>query len=370
MKRWLLCVLVLSSAPSLSRLGRAGAASSKPAVTMKDDLGNVVTLRRYPQRIVSLAPSCTEYLFAAGLGDRVVGVTAYCKYPPQAQKKPVLGDVVNPNIEKILLAKPDLVLAAYGNPMSALERLRKAGIPVFGFNPKTLEETLNAILRTGKLGGTERAARAFVSPLRRRLAQVRQRTRTLPATKRPRVFYCLDKGPPIFTAGGASLVDECIRLAGGVNVARALTKPLYPTYSVEVLVKQDPDALVFAGRQGEEVSREELLKSLRHDSPWRALSAVKRGRVCVIPVELLGSPTTRVVEGVEQLARCLHPDLFRAANSDLFRAASVSERMSEGGHDAHRILVTRRDRDRRGAGTHGLAGWRIARVRLSRGGER
>lgn len=288
----------------------AAAAARKPAVSLKDDLGNVITLEKYPRRIVSLAPSCTEYLFAAGLGDRVVGVTSYCKYPPTAQTKPVLGDVINTNVEKILLAQPDLVLAAYGNPMSALDKLRQANMPVFGFNPKTFEEVFNAIVRTGKLGGTERTARAFVALQRQRLEKVQQRTRTLPAAKRPRVFYCLDKGPPIFTAGGSSLVDEAIRLAGGVNVAHHLTKPMYPTYSAEMLVKQNPDVIVFAKPQGKEVDREEFLKSLCSDSVWRALSAVQRGRICLIPVELLGSPTTRVVAGVEQLARCLHPDLF------------------------------------------------------------
>lgn len=305
MKRFCLSILVVATCVMV-----ASAASRKPAVSLKDDLGKVITLEKYPQRIVSLAPSCTEYLFAAGLGDRVVGVTSYCQYPPQAQKKPVLGDVINTNVEKILLAKPDLVLAAYGNPMPALDKLRQAGIPVFGFNPKTIGDIFNAILRTGKLGGTERAARALVASQRQRLEKVRRRTRALPAAKRPRVFYCLDKGPPLFTAGGSSIVDEAIRLAGGVNVAHHLTKPMYPTYSAEMLVQQDPDVLVFAKPQGKEVSREEFLKSLRNDSPWRALSAVQRGRVCLIPVELLGSPTTRAVAGVEQLARCLHPELF------------------------------------------------------------
>ncbi len=317
MKRFCLSLLILAMG-----VLAAAAASRKPAVTMKDDLGNVLTLEKYPRRIVSLAPSCTEYLFAAGLGDRVVGVTSYCAYPPEARKKPVLGDVINTNVEKILLANPDLVLAAYGNSMPALDKLRKAGLPVFGFNPKTIEDTFNAIVRTGKLGGTERKARAFVASQRQRLDAVRQRTRSLPAVKQLRVFYCLDKGPPLFTAGGTSIVDEAIRLAGGINIAHPLTKPMFPTYSAEVLVKQDPDVLVFAGQQGKEVNREELLKSLRNDTTWRALSAVKRGRVCVIPVELLGSPTTRIVEGVEQLARCLHPDLFRAAG--------VSKRNGEG----------------------------------------
>ncbi|MCS6862319.1 MAG: cobalamin-binding protein [Abditibacteriales bacterium] len=288
----------------------AATAARKPAISLKDDLGHVITLEQYPQRIVSLAPSCTEYLFAAGLSDRIVGVTSYCKYPPEAQTKPVLGDIVNTNVERILLAKPDLVLAAYGNPMSALDKLRQAGIAVFGFNPKTFEEIFNAILRTGKLGGTERTAQAFVASQRRRLEQVRRRTQSLPAAKRPRVFYCLDPGPPIFTAGGSSIVDEAIRLAGGINVAHHLTKPMYPTYSAEMLVKQNPDVLVFAKSQGREVNPEEFLKSLRNDSMWRALSAVQWGRVCLIPVELLGSPTPRAVMGVEQLARCLHPDLF------------------------------------------------------------
>jgi iron complex transport system substrate-binding protein len=287
----------------------ATAASRKPVVTLKDDLGNVITLEKPPQRIVSLAPTCTEYLFAAGLGDRVVGVTSYCNYPPEAKKKPILSDYVNPNVEKIFLAKPDLVLAAYGNPSPVLDKLRGANVPVFGFHPKTIEDTLNAVMRTGRLGGTERQARAFVTSLRKRLNAVRQRTRSLSANTRPRVFYCPDMGPPLYTAGGSSTVDECIRTAGGVNLAHHLTQS-FPTYSVEVLVKQDPDVVVISDHRYKEVSSEALLKTLRSDSIWSALSAVKRGRVHFIPVELMGNPNTRIVDGIERLANCLHPELF------------------------------------------------------------
>jgi iron complex transport system substrate-binding protein len=304
MKRFCLSVLIVTTC-----VLAATAASRKPAASLKDDFGETVTLEKYPRRIVSLAPSCTEYLFAAGLGDRVVGVTSYCKYPPQAQKKPVLGDYANTNVEKILLAKPDLVLAAYGNQAATLDRLRQAGVPLFGFNPKTLEETLNAVIRTGKLGGTERVARAFVTSLRKRLDRVRQRTRSLPPTKRPRVFYSPDMGPPIYTAGGASIVDECIRIAGGVNVAHDLTQA-YPTFSAEVLIKQDPDVVILSDHRYKEVSQEKLLKILRGDTTWGALSAVKRGRVYFVPVDRLGNPNTRIVDGIERLAKALHPELF------------------------------------------------------------
>ena len=283
-------------------VGHSGSAK----ITATDDRPKTITLAATPKRIVSLAPTATEYLYAAGLRERIVGVTEFCKFPPDAVSKKKVGNLTNPSLETILALKPDLVVAAKLNPLEVLDRIEALHIPVFGTDPNTLEDVLKIVERLARLGGTENQAQEFLKPLRVRLEGVKKKMVGLNPDHRPTVFYLLEC-EPIFTAGKGSIVDEIIALAGGVNAAHDLPKP-WGNFSMETLVARNPDVLVISGNDADAA----LKRAVEKESRFQLLSAVKKNRVIAFPTDWIGSPTPRAVEGMEKLAKYLHPQLFAA----------------------------------------------------------
>ncbi|MHC1597222.1 MAG: ABC transporter substrate-binding protein, partial [Methermicoccaceae archaeon] len=180
-----------------------------------DDTGEVVVLTKKPERIVSLAPSNTEILFALGAGDRVVGVTDYCNYPPEATRKPKIGGYATPSIERIIGMEPDLVVSAYGVGKENIDALKSSGITVLSLNPTTLDDVLRDILLVGvACDEPENASRLVVSMVEQ-IDAVKQRTAN--ATSTPRVMYTIWEGP--YVAGSGTFADDMIAIAGGENIA-------------------------------------------------------------------------------------------------------------------------------------------------------
>ena len=293
-----LCALLL---PALASALQAG----DLPLTLTDALGDTVTLKAYPQRIVSLAPSNTELLFAAGAGDRVVGVTEYCDHPPEAARKTKIGGFSNPSLEQIVALQPDLVLAARFNPLDVLEGLRRLDIPVFALAPKTLEEVLQTLRQIGRLSGQEEAAQKSEAALRARVEAVRKTVEDLSASARLRVLWGQLKAP-MYTAGPGSFIDDLIRLAGGINIA-ADAGSGWPQIGLETLVDRNPQAIVVSS--GREQIEKDLVR-LRQTSGWKTVDAIESGRVYHLDLNLLGRPGPRLVDGLEALARILHPDRF------------------------------------------------------------
>lgn len=283
------------------------AANRGPAkITATDDRPRTITLSASPKRIVSLAPATTEYLYAAGLGDRVVGISDYCKFPPSVEGKRRVGSLTNPSLETIVALKPDLVVAAKLNPLEALDRIEALKIPVFGTDPKTLNAVLGCIARLARIGGTEKLAAEQLKPIRDRLARVKRQMAGLNPDHRPRVFYLLETDP-IFTAGKGSIVDECIGLAGGLNLAADLPKP-WGNFSMETLVARDPEVLIVVGDDPVAAVR----RVTEQEPKFQLLTAVKKNRIIAFTSDFLGNPTPRAVEGMEKLAKFLHPQIFAA----------------------------------------------------------
>ncbi len=189
--------------------------NSQRSVTVTDDFGEIITIRGTPQRIVSLAPSNTEILYALDLDDRVVGVTDYCNYPPEAADKPRVGGYSTVNIEKVIAAEPDLVLAALGNTEDVVNRLRSLGLTVVSLNPLTVEDVLHDIELLGVVTGQEEEASTLVGELRARVEAVTGKTETL--EEKPSVTHVVWYDP-IWVSGRDTFQDEVIRMAGGVNV--------------------------------------------------------------------------------------------------------------------------------------------------------
>ena len=269
--------------------------------TFVDDAGRKIFLADPPARIVSLAPSVTEMLFAVGAGDQVVGVTSFCDYPPEAQAKPKVGGAF-PNLEVVLSLKPTLVVAPLDfirpDMVAKLDQLK---IALFILDAGTLEDVLRHIQTIGRILGRSEKADAVAADLRRRMTEIKARTAD---AARPRVFYVLNSDP-LMTAGPGSFIHQLIELAGGVNVASGAPVS-YPRLSLEEVVKQDPQVILFPVGDDEGIPDQEQQRWLR----WTTLSAVKQNRFVRIPSVLLDRPGPRVVDGLELLARQLHPDLF------------------------------------------------------------
>lgn len=293
-------------------IGTAMAQPAKPA-PLKDALGHTVALPAYPTRIVSLAPNNTEILFALGLGEHIVGVTSYCDYPPAAKQKTVIGTYNEPSLEKIVSVKPDLVLAAHGNPVEVVSELEKLRISVFSVNPKTLSDVLQDIRTIGLLTGRARQGEALAASITTRIAEISGRTKSLPASQRPRVLFMGGWEPPYFTPGPGTVVNDLIELAGGRNVASDAQKQTWVQYSLETLIAKAPDVIVATYVAGEnpKTRRMERVRLLKNMDGWRTMPAVRQDRLCYVFGDAIFRMGPRLVDALDELARCLHPGMFR-----------------------------------------------------------
>lgn len=247
-----------------------------------------------PERIVSLAPNMTELAFALGLGDRVVGVTSYCDYPPEAKERPKVGGMSNPSLEAVLRLKPDVALMTTdGNPKDFERKLRKFGIETYVFRARRVHELPGAVRRMGRALGVADRGEALAADIENKLRGFKERSRS---TRKLKVLYVVWP-EPLMAAGPGTAVDDAISILGHRNVAAGLPSP-YPKYSLEEIVRQSPDVIVFGKGEGMKSATEGLLKRLR------SLPAVKAGRVKYAGDSLyrLGP---RVIEGIEELGRLI-----------------------------------------------------------------
>jgi iron complex transport system substrate-binding protein len=304
-------VIVISStiggcAGKVQRQKADEAPPAKPfPLAIFDDTGRKVTVAKRPERIVSLAPSNTEILFALGLGDKVVGVTTYDDYPEEAKTKEKVGDFAKPNVEKILSLQPDLVLATGGLHAGLVENLDKLGKAVFVVDSKGIEGIFSSIEKIGKATDAIAEARALNSKLRGKIEKIRAKTAKLSPEERPRVFYEL-YSDPLMSAGPGTYIDGMIEIAGGTNIASE-TKEEYPQYSLETLLQRDPE--VYIAVKGPMLDPGDISKR----SGWQGITAIKLNRIHLVDDNLVSRPGPRMVKGLESIARAIHPELFPPA---------------------------------------------------------
>ena len=271
-----------------------------------DQLGRVVKLEKLPERIISLAPSNTEILFALGLGNRVVAVTDYCNYPAEAQAKPKIGGFTTTNIEEVVVLSPDMVLAASIQKKRIIPALEGKGLTIFTLDPKNLDEVLEAITLVGKVTGKGEEASGLVAAMQNRIKAVTDKTDNLPETERPRVFY-ITWHDPLKTCGAGTQHDELIWKAGGTNIARDLTG--YATISLEAVIEANPQVIIAGVGMG---SGEDLpFQYVKAEPRLRNVDARINNRVYKILVDLAGRHGPRLVNGLENLAEFIHPELFK-----------------------------------------------------------
>jgi len=270
--------------------------------TFKDELGREVVIPDVPTRIVSLAPNITEILYALSLGDRIVGVTRFSDYPRRAEQKPKVGTYVNFNIEQIVALRPDLIIATYGgNPKPAVLRLEKLGVAVYVTRAKSVEGMLNMIEHIGMITDTRERAATIVNRLKKRIREVTDKVQHAP---RPLVFLQIN-AKPLMTVGGGSFHDQVIELAGGRNLARASTVR-YPKYSIEDVLHKEPDYILISTMEREGLFEQQKADWIR----WQNIPAVRNDRIRFIDSDVVDRASPRIVDGIEEMARLIHPELF------------------------------------------------------------
>lgn len=281
-------------------------AARAEALTVRDMLGREVTLPRPPERIVSLVPSVTETIYALGGEARLVGRTDFCDYPPAARLKPSVGGMVNPSLETLVALKPDLVVATdEGNREETFHQLRRLGIPTYLVHGNRVADVLDLVRRVGALLGREDAVAALADTLARRIDAVRRAVAPYP---RVRVLYVLWPDP-LIVPGRASMLTELIELAGGESIT-AGDGQAYPRFSLEAAVARAPEVIILADHAtagGSTAGRPAPEK-------WRQLTsvpAIRSGRLHSIDLSILHRYGPRVPEGLETLARIIHPEAFR-----------------------------------------------------------
>jgi iron complex transport system substrate-binding protein len=280
--------------------------ASSPARELSDLTGRLVRVPEQPRRVVSLAPSITEIIFALGQEEVLQGTTQFSDHPPAARKIPRVGSYVHPDLERIVALKPDLVLATRdGNPLHLIERLEALGIPVFAVDPRNIGEIMNTISALGKVLNARPHAEALVAEMAVRMEQVRQKVAL--TGHRPLVFFQIDAAPMV-SVGEATFLHELIILAGGRNAAAG--GPAYPRFGWEEILRLQPEITIITSMGGGQ-SPQELLGSWQR---WPQLQAVQKQRVHVVDADLFDRPTHRLVDGLEILARLIHPGLYQQAD--------------------------------------------------------
>ena len=292
--RLFLCLaLFLALAVSSSCSPHREAPADRREVT--DEMGRVVKVPANPRRIVSLAPSITETLFALGLGDRIVGVTTYCDYPPEAAAKERVGDTLRPSLEKIVALRADLVIISTSSQLeSFVSRLNDFDIAVYISNPRRVAAVADTIDRIGDLTGTAARAAELSANLRGRLAEISAK---LNAAPRPRVLVVIGTNP-LITAGGDTFVNDLIELGGGSSISANL-KAEYPQFSLETALASRPEVIFM---QAYEAKLPEIL----NQTP-----AVRAGRVYHVDDNVVLRPGPRIIDGLEQIAADIHPEVFK-----------------------------------------------------------
>ena len=292
---WIL--LFLGSVPLIAQ---AGAPARRIVV---DPVGRRVEVTGDPQRVVALAPSITEIVYALGRQDLLKGVSRFSDFPIAAQKLPKVGSYIQLDVERIVALAPDLCIGIKdGNPLAVVEQLDSLGVPVFAVNSVDMESTMRSIRAIGEVLNAGPRAGEIVADMRRRIRYVADTAKK--AARKPRVFVQIGVSP-IVSVGDGTFINELITLAGGVNVA-AGPNP-YPRFSVEQVIAMAPDVLVICSMARATVFEEVKAGWMQ----WPAIPAVADQAVFIAPNNIFDRPTPRLVDGLEQMARYIHPQLFK-----------------------------------------------------------
>lgn len=295
MKRGLIIIVILPFI--LATVVGATAAGGSFPVQVIDDAGRRVRIDRVPERIISLAPSNTELLFALGAGERLVGVTRYCNYPSAAARVARVGDV-NLNFEEIVGLRPDLIIAVGSMQGDSIDRLEKLGCKVIVLEARRVADVPRHLRLLGRAMGLATQAETQARSFENRIAAVTARVKR--SSAQPRVFVEI-WNQPLISVGPGTYLNELIEMAGGASISSDCSTQ-WPHFSEEMVIQRNPEVVILTCFNRAEVMKRES---------WKGLSAMKTGRVYEVNPDIYVRPTPRLADGLEQLARWLHPEIYR-----------------------------------------------------------
>jgi iron complex transport system substrate-binding protein len=296
----LLCLMEFGCGNPQSGSPQAVLHESADRLAYTDGIGRQVEIPKHPLRIISLAPNITEIIYSLGAQDRLIGNTTQCTWPEEAKHKPKIGDLINPNYEVILAAKPDLIIASTaGNDRSAVMKLEGLGLPVFVVAPRSVAEIFQSVEEIGLITDCAAKGRQLVAQMKERLERIGLRIEGVPPI---RAFF-ITWFDPLLAPGKATFENDVLQLAGVVSIT-AEVQQYYPRYSLEQVLIKDPDVILTIEHQGDP------LPDFKITPGWKDLRAVKEGKVYFLS-EFLQHPSPLFVDAVEDLARKLHPERFQ-----------------------------------------------------------
>jgi iron complex transport system substrate-binding protein len=305
-------VLLISAAFIIYYQGQAPDEGLEALQSLVDDTNYPTSLTAYPERIVSVAPSCTELLFAIGAGDKVVGVTDYCNYPYNFTawiaegNMTSVGNFKDPNMEVITTLDPDLILASGGVQAESVDTLRERGYKVLVLDPTTIDGILNNVELVGNATGKRAEATAFVNDITTRIETVEN---TVAGATKPKVYYeVYYYATASWTIGGLAWQTEVIEKAGGINIFDDQQTDYYQ-YQVEALIDRNPDVIVLPG-EGMGSGTAESIEAVKARPGWDTTNAVQNDRIYQINSDIIERSGSRLAEAIEQMAEFFHPELF------------------------------------------------------------
>jgi iron complex transport system substrate-binding protein len=296
---WALAILPFLIFTSCSRIRNNGTQPTAATREVIDEAGRRVIVPQKIDRIISLAPNLTEIVYAVGAGEQLVGDTEYCDYPSQARSVAKIGDTLHPSIERIIALKPQIVLISTASQLEAFtKQLDEQRIAVYVTNPQSLDDVFRTTQTLGDLFGHHDWTVTLLQELRNRAFAVEVATKSV---KPVRVFYQLSDSP-LYTIGHESYLTDLVRRAGGVSVT-ADVPGAFPRFSDEAALASKPDAIILATGGSMGAANASVTAALKN-SP-----AVIKGRVYKINDDLLARPGPRLIDGLEEMTKALHPEV-------------------------------------------------------------
>lgn len=301
------CGATPAAAPATATAVAPTAIPAAFPAAITDVAGRQVTVKAQPQRIVSLAPSITELLFAVGAGDQVVGVTSYCNFPSEAATREKIGgySAKTISIEKIVALRPDVVFAESGIHTDVISALEPLGVTVVALKPLTFEDVYSTMTLLGRLTGRNEGAAAAVAAMQKRIKAVVDRVATLPTDKRVAVFWEI-WDEPLMTAGPNTFPGQIMKMVGAANIFADVTKD-WPEVSAEEIVKRAPAVIMGPDSHGDKLTPDVIAKR----PGWASIPAVANKRIYLIDGDTSSRPGPRLADALEETAKALYPDLFK-----------------------------------------------------------
>jgi iron complex transport system substrate-binding protein len=307
--RVVLLALSLLVAVTIVAAGACGESKPEPETgfTVTDDLGKTFSFDGPVNSIVSLAPANTEIVFAIGAGDKLIGRTDYCNYPPEAASVESVGSFDSPNKEKVVVLNPDVVLATDIHDQSGdTAWLEEKGLKVITLNPQTLTDILADISLVGQITGKEAEAGELAADMQSKIDYVAQQTAGLSDNQRLRVLH-VTWHDPLWTEGQGSFIDALIEIAGGVNMFHDVSGDAQ--VDLETAVTRNPEVItVFTGAGSATTQSYDYI--VGSDSPFKTTDAYKNGRIYLIDADVASRAGPRIVEALEMYAKFIHPEIF------------------------------------------------------------